>query len=225
MSRMFGDRIDEFVLSVDIMSEETFFDLLNLVSSYLQRRLGRLFAVLEEGRVDSRPGVTTRWSSADHRPAFSVDREAGYTSCSAFTFGENEPIWLVSPERKSLRQGVLFRTFGRIDRTCRATGRRAITSSTHRSCIPCVGRVKRSASSNSHAATTSSRRRQASMRWVVSPTRSRVPIACSTSPSRRRKTPIVRCVFSRHRSPPRAGHVWRSLRCSSPSPAAAIWRA
>lgn len=106
MSRMFGDRINEFVLSVDIMSEETFFDLLNLVSSYLEQQLGvAYFAVLEEGRVDSRPGVTTRWSSADHRPAFSVDREAGYTSCSAFTFGENEPIWLVSPERKSLRQG------------------------------------------------------------------------------------------------------------------------
>lgn len=103
MSRMFGHRIDEFVLSVDIMSEETLHELLQLVQRYLEQQLGVVYvAVLQEGVVDGRPGVTTLWSSDDHRPAFSVDGATGYTSCSAFSYGENQPLWLVGTTREPL---------------------------------------------------------------------------------------------------------------------------
>lgn len=103
MSRMFGERIDEFVLSVDIMSEETLHELLQLVARYLEQQLGVVYvAVMQEGVVDGRPGITTLWSSDDHRPAFSVDESGEYTSCSAFSFGENQPIWLVGADREPL---------------------------------------------------------------------------------------------------------------------------
>ncbi len=103
MSRMFGDRIDEFVLSVDIMDEETFHDLLRLIELYVQEHLNvAYFSVLDESTVNNQTGLRTIWSSREERPAYSVDKESGYTSHSAYTFGENRPIWVVSASKQAL---------------------------------------------------------------------------------------------------------------------------
>lgn len=96
MSRMYGDRINEFVLSVDIMNEDTFHDLLSLVSVYLHEQLQvTYFAVLEEGTVNGEPGLITLWSSRDDRPSFSVGAADGYGSFSAYAFDNDCPLWVV----------------------------------------------------------------------------------------------------------------------------------
>ena len=104
MSRMFGERINEFVLSTDIMDQETFFDLLKLIQEYVNEHLDVVyFSVLDETVVNNQPGLRTLWSSRDQCPSYTVDKEIGYSSHSALTFGENTPIWVVSTSMTSLR--------------------------------------------------------------------------------------------------------------------------
>ena len=105
MSRMYGDRINEFVLSVDIMNEETFMDLMTLMNEYLEQQLGVVyFSVLEEGLVDANSGLITLWSSTENKPMFSVDKDDGYNSFSAYSFGENTPLWVVSKTGQELKE-------------------------------------------------------------------------------------------------------------------------
>ena len=105
MSRMFGDRIREFVLSIDIMDEEAFTGLLELIHKYVYRQLDvTYFSVLEETTIDNRPGLRTLWSTRDERLAYTVDKEGGYSSHSAFTFGDNRPLWVVSESRETLQK-------------------------------------------------------------------------------------------------------------------------
>ena len=104
MSQMFGERITEFVLSIDIMDQETFTDLLNLIQLYVNEHLDvAYFSVLDETIVNDQQGLRTIWSTRDEGPSYTVGKERGYASHTAYTFGENKPIWVVS-ESKSLLQ-------------------------------------------------------------------------------------------------------------------------
>jgi hypothetical protein len=47
-------------------------------------------------------GLTTLWSSNDEYPVFSVDSGGEYSSFSAYSFGENLPLWVVSDSRNEL---------------------------------------------------------------------------------------------------------------------------
>ncbi len=97
MSRMFGERINEFVLSIDIMDKETFTDLLKLIQVYVNEHLDvAYFSVLDETVINNQQGLRTLWSTRDEAPSYTVDKESGYASHSAYTFGENKPIWVVS---------------------------------------------------------------------------------------------------------------------------------
>lgn len=97
MSRMYGDRINEFVLSVDIMNEDTFHDLLNLVSLYLHEQLNvTYFSVLEAGTVNGERGLVTLWSSREGKPSFSVDQGGEHGSFSAYSFANDRPLWVIS---------------------------------------------------------------------------------------------------------------------------------
>ena len=97
MSRMYGDRINEFVLSVDIMNSDTFHQLLNLVSEYLRDQLNvTYFSVLEAGTVNGEPGLVTLWSSHDRKPSFTVGSDGDHGSFSAYSFATNQPLWVIT---------------------------------------------------------------------------------------------------------------------------------
>ncbi len=103
MSRMFGERINEFVLSTDIMDHETFFDLLKLIQVYVNQHLNvTYFSVLDETTINNQRGLRTLWSTREETPAYTVDEESGYASHTAYTFGKNEPIWVVSVSKSPL---------------------------------------------------------------------------------------------------------------------------
>ena len=95
--RMFSQRILEFVKSIDIVDKEIFFDLMNVIETYVRDHLDvAYFAVLEEGPVDEQVGLRTLYSTREEKPSYTVDKAGDYASHSAFTFGENRPIWIVS---------------------------------------------------------------------------------------------------------------------------------
>jgi hypothetical protein len=101
---MFGERITEFVLSIDIMDQETFTDLLKLIQIYVNEHLNvAYFSVLDETIVDDQQGLRTLWSTRDEAPSYTVDNEGGYASHTAYTFGENKPIWVVSDSKSPLQ--------------------------------------------------------------------------------------------------------------------------
>jgi len=103
--RMFGQRLLEFVRSIDIVDQETFDDVMSLVAGYVHDHLDVLyFSVLEQGPVDQKTGLLTLYSTRDSRPwpSYTADGEGGYGSHSAYTFGEDKPIWVVSESRGPL---------------------------------------------------------------------------------------------------------------------------
>ena len=54
------------MLSIDIMNEETFINLVSVVAKYLEQQLDvSYFSVLEEGVVADRSGLTTLWSTSE----------------------------------------------------------------------------------------------------------------------------------------------------------------
>ena len=101
---MFGYRIYEFVLSIDIMDQETFFDLLNVIKAYVNKHLDVAdFSVLSEAPVNDGKGLQTLWSTRDEEPSYTVvDKEDGYASPIAYSFGKNIPLWIVSEDKSPL---------------------------------------------------------------------------------------------------------------------------
>ena len=85
---MFGYRIYEFVLSIDIMDQETFFDLLNVIKAYVNKHLDVAdFSVLSEAPVNDGKGLQTLWSTRDEEPSYTIDdKEDGYVSPIAYSF-------------------------------------------------------------------------------------------------------------------------------------------
>jgi hypothetical protein len=104
MSRMFGERINEFVLSIDIMDHETFIDLLKLIQQYVNEHLDvAYFSVLDETTINDQQGLQTLWSTRESKPSYTVEKERGYASHTAYTFGDNKPIWVVSDSKRPIQ--------------------------------------------------------------------------------------------------------------------------
>lgn len=95
MSRMFGERIQEFVLSVDIMTEDTFHLLLDLINTYVKRQLDIVyFSVLEQEPVDGKPGLSTYWTTRRDKPNYAVPEDEEYESHAAFSSARKHPSGL-----------------------------------------------------------------------------------------------------------------------------------
>jgi hypothetical protein len=101
---MFGQRIYQFVLSIDIVDRETFHDLCKLIQSYVVDELKvAYFSVLGESTVNDRLGLQTLWSTREELPSYTIDKESGYATHSAYVFGENKPLWIVSASQQPLQ--------------------------------------------------------------------------------------------------------------------------
>jgi hypothetical protein len=87
------------------MGQETFHDLLKLIESYVVDELKvAYFSVLAESTVNNQPGLQTIWSTREERLAYSVNKENGYATHSAYVFGENKPLWIVSGSKEPLQK-------------------------------------------------------------------------------------------------------------------------
>lgn len=104
---MFGERLSEFVLSIDILDEDAFFELLELITVYVKKHLDvTYFSVLEEDDINEQRGLRTLWTTRDEKRQYILESGAGrkrhYTSHSAYTLGENKPVWAVSATKGPL---------------------------------------------------------------------------------------------------------------------------
>ncbi len=109
MSRMFGERIYQFVLSSDIMDKELFHDILKLIESYITEELNvAYFSVLGKSKVDGQPGLKTLWSTEEDSPSYTIGREneetneIEYATYSGYVFNNNVPLWIVSSSQQPL---------------------------------------------------------------------------------------------------------------------------
>ncbi|MDX1522139.1 MAG: nucleotide-binding protein, partial [Anaerolineae bacterium] len=101
-------RIEQFVMSNDIMEEEVFDDLMKLITRYLEKDLAiSHFALLMEGIVNNKPGLETKWSMSEVRSSYSLPEnpENGYEHFSTYAFGKHMPLWMVNVSEDSPDNG------------------------------------------------------------------------------------------------------------------------
>ena len=104
--RTFGDHLRHFARSVDIVDDQTVDTVRDLIYAYVSDELdAAYFSLACEQQVDDRIGLRTVWSSENQNHATTI-RDAGgsYTSQISVSFDQSKPLWIVDPERGSLRQ-------------------------------------------------------------------------------------------------------------------------
>lgn len=108
---MFGKRIQQFVLSVDVMDEVIYKELVSLVESYVREELNiHYFSLLESHPVNEGPGLQTFWSTREDKPSYSIKNvDDQYTSHTSYVFDKKTPIWVVGVDREPLQDAKATR--------------------------------------------------------------------------------------------------------------------
>ena len=103
--RTFGDHLRQFARSVDIVDQQTVDSVRDLIYEYVSNELdAAYFSLACEQQVDDRVGLRTVWSSENQHHATTIRNAAGrYTSQISVSFDQCKPLWIVDPERGSLR--------------------------------------------------------------------------------------------------------------------------
>ncbi len=104
--RTFGDHLRQFARSVDIVDDQTVDAVRDLIYAYVTDELdAAYFSLAREQQVDDRAGLRTIWSSTNQHHATTIrNAGGGYTSQISVSFDQCKPLWIVDPERGSLRQ-------------------------------------------------------------------------------------------------------------------------
>jgi hypothetical protein len=108
--RTFGDHLRQFARSVDIVDDQTLDAVRDLIYSYVSDELdAAYFSLAREQQVDGRVGLRTVWSSSNQDHATTIrNAEGGYTSQISVSFDQGKPLWVVDPERGSLRNAKSY---------------------------------------------------------------------------------------------------------------------
>jgi hypothetical protein len=108
--RTFGDHLRQFARSVDIVDDQTVDAIRDLIYDYVSDELdAAYFSLACEQQVDDRAGLRTVWSSENQHHATTIrNAGGGYTSHISISFDQCKPLWVVSPERRSLRQAESY---------------------------------------------------------------------------------------------------------------------
>jgi hypothetical protein len=104
----FAEHLNHFVLSVDIVSDDTFDAVRDLVVNYMRNELeAAYFGLMERTQIVSSPGLQTIWNTGGPKNTIPI-RENGagpYTRQVALAFDTGRPLWVVDKERRPLREG------------------------------------------------------------------------------------------------------------------------
>jgi hypothetical protein len=101
----FGDYLQQFARSIDIVDERTIEDVRRLVYTYIEKELGAAYFSLSiETKVDGRPGLQTFWSTGDETHTFTIRTPDGsYSSQISVSFDLGSPLWVVDEQQRPLR--------------------------------------------------------------------------------------------------------------------------
>jgi len=110
MAETFGSRLKRFALAVDIVDEDIFRQMWDLIFKYISDQLEPAYwALLAESEVNRRRGLSARESSRARNPSFSIRNEDGsYDGLAAYSFVEGKPLWVVSPDKETLGPDTLL---------------------------------------------------------------------------------------------------------------------
>jgi hypothetical protein len=106
--RTFAEQLKHFVEAIDIVDDQTFLAVRDLVWKYLTDQLeAEYFEIMSRIVVGTQLQLKAHWSSRDENLAWSIrDAEGGYTSPITAAFDHNIPLWLVSPGASPLAEAA-----------------------------------------------------------------------------------------------------------------------
>jgi hypothetical protein len=104
MSETFGHRLRQFALAVDIVDEDTFKQVWELVRGYVSGKLELTYwALLVESQVNHKPGLHARECSTGNNFSFSLKTaEGSYNGLAAYAFDAAKKLWIVSRDEQPL---------------------------------------------------------------------------------------------------------------------------
>jgi hypothetical protein len=108
LKRTFAAELRHFVEAVDIVDDQTFRDIRDLVWKYLTDQLEvEYFEIMSRSLVGSQVLLKTHWSSRDEDLAWSIrDGDDEYTNPITAAFDRNTPLWLASPDASPLAEAA-----------------------------------------------------------------------------------------------------------------------
>jgi hypothetical protein len=101
----FGNYLQQFARSVDIVDENTIEQVRRLVYHYVEKELGvAYFGLATETKVNSEPALQTFWSTEAETHTTTIQTSEGkYSSQSSVAFDQRKPLWVVDEQRRPLR--------------------------------------------------------------------------------------------------------------------------
>jgi hypothetical protein len=102
MRETFGYRVDDFALAVDIVSEDTFKEVLEIVCQYLSRYLNITYwALLTRSVVNDEPGLQAIDSSTKNQFSYAIKSADGlYAGFPPYAFDNGKKLWVVSKDKQ-----------------------------------------------------------------------------------------------------------------------------
>jgi hypothetical protein len=93
----FAERLSHFALSVDIVTDDTFDTVRDLVVDNMRNELeAAYFGLMELTEVNNRPGLRTIWSSSGSESSTTIhDADGNHTHQVCVAFDQRRPLWVV----------------------------------------------------------------------------------------------------------------------------------
>jgi hypothetical protein len=106
LKRTFAAELRHFVEAIDIVDDQTFRDVRDLVWKYLTDQLeAEYFEIMSPTIVGRQAQLKVHWSSRDDDLAWSIrDEDGRYTNAVTAAFDNNAPLWLASPDGSVLAE-------------------------------------------------------------------------------------------------------------------------
>ncbi len=102
----FAGQLRHFAKSVDIVDDQIFDRVRELIYKYVKNELGAAyFELMREEPIDRDAGLKMFWSSADKDHYWRVYQgDEYYSNLVTRSFGQDEPLWVVGQHKEPLRQ-------------------------------------------------------------------------------------------------------------------------
>src|SRR5215211_2046841 len=103
MFRTFGQELLHFARAVDLVRDDDFREVRNLVSEYLAANFGvSKVEFLRETRIEGQPGLAPQWDESDTYGAYPVVKDGRPYGQNALAFRTGDALWIITKD-----QGVL----------------------------------------------------------------------------------------------------------------------
>jgi hypothetical protein len=100
----FANQLRHFARSVDIVDDETFDRIRQLIYRYVKNELGAsYFELMQEQTLEGDPGLRMFWSSEERDHTWRLRRQDGsFSNLVTLAFAQEQPLWVVDGDKKAL---------------------------------------------------------------------------------------------------------------------------